>query len=97
VSGHDGSTSGEIADWTVTLVEPSIDDPLRLAAGDIDGLVLLHPGMAAAWDHAPVVVIVEEAGGRFTDPMGGSRIDLGPGVYSNGHTHDRLVSLAGFG
>jgi histidinol-phosphatase len=34
------------------------------------------------WDHAPAVVLVEEAGGRFSDPAGGRRLDLGGAMVS---------------
>jgi histidinol-phosphatase len=47
---------------------------------------------AKPWDHAPGVIIVQEAGGRFTDRFGGSRIDLGEGRFSNGLVHAQLAS-----
>jgi histidinol-phosphatase len=37
-------------------------------------------------------VIVEEAGGRFSDFAGDPRIDGGSGVSSNGLLHDELLS-----
>jgi histidinol-phosphatase len=48
------------------------------------------------WDLAAVQVIVEEAGGRFSDFTGVSRIDRGTAVSSNGLLHDEmLTALAG--
>ena len=46
------------------------------------------------WDLAPVQLIVEEAGGRFTDFDGIARPDGGSGLSSNGLLHDAV--LAGF-
>jgi histidinol-phosphatase len=37
-------------------------------------------------------VIVEEAGGRFTDVRGEPRIDSGTAVTSNGLLHDDLLA-----
>ncbi|MCY7364729.1 MAG: histidinol-phosphatase [Frankiaceae bacterium] len=47
------------------------------------------------WDLAPLQVVVEEAGGRFTDLAGRARADGGSAVCSNGLLHDEvLVRLA---
>jgi histidinol-phosphatase len=45
-----------------------------------------------AWDHAPWILLVEEAGGRFTDPTGGHASDRGGGLYSNAALHDDLLA-----
>lgn len=47
-----------------------------------------------AWDQAPAVVIVEEAGGRFTSLHGRHAYDDGYGVYSNGALHGWAVAVA---
>jgi histidinol-phosphatase len=44
------------------------------------------------WDLAAVQVIVEEAGGRFSDVGGEARIDSGTAVCSNGLLHDTLLA-----
>jgi histidinol-phosphatase len=44
-----------------------------------------------AWDVAAVQVIVEEAGGRFSDFAGDARIDSGTVVTSNGLLHDSVL------
>jgi histidinol-phosphatase len=62
-------------------------DPLRVVEGDLDGVVVLYGG---PWDHAPFVVLVEEAGGRFSDLWGGRRLDTRTAIYSNGLLHDDL-------
>jgi histidinol-phosphatase len=50
----------------------------------------------AEWDLAAVQVIVEEAGGRFSDFAGEPRLDSGSAVTSNGLLHDDvLASVAG--
>ena len=48
--------------------------------------------IAAVWDLAPLQVIVEEAGGRFTDLRGESTIYSGHAVASNGLLHDEVLA-----
>jgi histidinol-phosphatase len=45
----------------------------------------------AHWDMAAVQVIVEEAGGRFTNLAGEARADGGSGVSTNGLLHDDVL------
>lgn len=45
-----------------------------------------------AWDLAPMKIIVEEAGGRFTDLEGGVSIHTGSCLISNGKVHDELLN-----
>ncbi len=47
------------------------------------------------WDLAPIKVIVEEAGGRFTDFNGIDRISGGSGLASNGMVHDAALAHVG--
>lgn len=47
---------------------------------------------ASIWDMAAVEVIVEEAGGLFTDLSGAKRPDGGSGVSSNGLVHDAVLA-----
>jgi len=66
---------------------------MRIAEGEIDVCVW---GAGDIWDHAAPSIIVAEAGGRFSDFQGGSRLDTRTAVYSNGSIHDRvLAALAG--
>lgn len=44
------------------------------------------------WDLAALLVIVEEAGGRFTDFGGEARADGGSAISSNGLLHDQVVA-----
>ena len=44
------------------------------------------------WDLAPLQVVVEEAGGRFTDLSGAARPDGGSVVCSNGALHDEVLA-----
>jgi histidinol-phosphatase len=48
----------------------------------------VHP-----WDLAAMKVIVEEAGGRYSDLSGGSSIYTGSCLISNGRLHDPLLAL----
>ena len=47
------------------------------------------------WDLAPLQVVVEEAGGRFTDLSGRARPDGGSVVCSNGVLHDEVLARLG--
>jgi histidinol-phosphatase len=61
-----------------------------VAEGAVD--VSVEP-IAAVWDLAPLKVIVEEAGGRFTDIAGVERIDGGNALVSNGLLHDQALEI----
>jgi histidinol-phosphatase len=60
-----------------------------VAEGAVDGAV--DASGVREWDLAAVQVIVEEAGGRFSDFSGKPRIDGGSAISSNGLLHDELV------
>ena len=70
------------------------------AYGDFWSHVLVAEGAVDAsfepevslWDLAPLQVVVEEAGGRFTDLAGAARPDGGSAVCSNGLLHDRVLA-----
>ena len=51
--------------------------------------------IASLWDLAALQVIVEEAGGRFTDLDGVARADGGSGVSTNGLLHDEVLAVLG--
>ena len=57
----------------------------RVAEGELD-LCVWFAG--DTWDHAAPSIIVEEAGGRFSDLWGGKRLDTRTALYSNGSLHD---------
>jgi histidinol-phosphatase len=68
-----------------------VDHPaLQLAAGGYDVVVFF---LAGPWDLAAPSLIVEEAGGRFTDVAGHSDLTAGSAVFSNGPLHDEVVRL----
>jgi histidinol-phosphatase len=50
---------------------------------------------ASLWDLAALQVIVEEAGGRFTDFGGVPRPDGGDGIATNGLVHDAALAIVG--
>jgi histidinol-phosphatase len=76
----------ESARW----VAPAVDNVLRVAEGELEAVI---DRLGKAWDHAPAVVLVEEAGGAFSDAEGGRRIDLGEGRYTNGLIGAELHAL----
>jgi myo-inositol-1(or 4)-monophosphatase len=45
------------------------------------------------WDNAPLLPILAEAGGRFSDWTGAARIDGGDAVSTNGLVHDQVLAL----
>ena len=70
------------------------------AFGDAWSYMLVAEGTAdigglepkvSLWDLAAPMVIVEEAGGRFTDLSGARRADGGSGLASNGLLHDAAL------
>jgi len=60
---------------------------LQVAAGSYDVAVFF---MAGPWDLAAPLLVVEEAGGRFTDLNGASTLTAGA-VFSNGALHDATL------
>jgi len=79
----------KLAGWN----EPGIDSFIRLVDGELDVIVSFG---GLVWDHAPCVLLVEEAGGAFRDRRGGKRLDLLGGVYSNAHLSDAVGELLGW-
>ncbi len=63
---------------------------MLLAEGAVD--VVLEP-VAKVWDLAPLIVIVEEAGGRFTDLNGARTIAGGNALATNGRLHDAALAI----
>ena len=61
---------------------------MLVAEGAIE--IAVEP-FVAPWDMAAVQVIVEEAGGRFSNLAGEPRFDGGSGVSTNGLVHDAVL------
>ena len=69
--------------------------------GDYLGYGLLAQGAAEIyaevdlkpWDLAPCKIVIEEAGGRFTDFSGAPTIYNGTALATNGRLHDAVVAL----
>src|SRR5262249_26024555 len=71
-------------------VPPAGPLPLvELVRGEIDAFLAERYHI---WDHAPWVLLVEEAGGRFTDRTGGRSAGQGGGLYSNAALHGELLA-----
>jgi histidinol-phosphatase len=56
--------------------------------------VMLETGVKP-WDLAPLKILIEEAGGRFTDFTGTPTIYGGNAIVSNGLVHDAVIELLG--
>jgi histidinol-phosphatase len=65
---------------------------LAIAAGEAD--VGLGIG-GFAWDYLPMMLIVEEAGGTFTDLRGRPGFDHRQALVSNGLVHAEAVRVLG--
>lgn len=61
---------------------------MLVAEGAIE--IAVEP-VVAPWDMAAVQLIVEEAGGRFTDFAGNARFDGGSAISTNGVLHDQVL------
>lgn len=61
----------------------------RVAEGELDICVWF---CGDVWDHAAPSILVEEAGGRFSDHHGGKRLDTRRAIYSNGLRHDDVLA-----
>lgn len=71
---------------------PQIDHPaLQVASGAYEFAIFF---MAGPWDIAAPSIVVEEAGGRFSDLSGQRRLTSGSVVFSNGVLHNDLLALA---
>jgi histidinol-phosphatase len=64
--------------------------PVAVIRGEIDAFLA---ECCHVWDHAPWALLVEEAGGRFTNRAGGRSPDQGGGLYSNANLHTQLVTI----
>ncbi len=75
--------------------------PMMQAWGDGYGFLMVATGRADAmidfglnpWDIAPMLVIIDEAGGRLTGTNGEPRAESGNVIASNGRFHDSLVDV----
>lgn len=62
---------------------------IELVRGETDAFLVER---YHTWDHAPWILLVQEAGGLFTDPTGGHAPNQGGGLYSNTNLHSQLLS-----
>lgn len=86
----------ESRDRLPSTAQPAPASPLplvELVRGEVDAFLAER---YHTWDHAPWALLVEEAGGRFTDPSGGRRTDRGGGLYSNAALHEPLLEWLGY-
>ncbi len=95
-------TASSFNDWPDETLLAVNRSPIRLRTwGDGWGYALVATGRVEAmvdlvaheWDLAPMLVIVPEAGGRFTDVAGMASATTGSGVATNGHIHDDVLAL----
>lgn len=86
-SGSDSHTAlSSRATWVI--------DPVSILGAMLEGSVdaMIDDG-GQVWDLAPRKLLVTEAGGGFRDPHGGSRLDLGGGLYTNGHLEKAVTDV----
>jgi histidinol-phosphatase len=71
--------------------------------GDFWGYMLVAEGaveigldpVVSVWDLAAPLMVVQEAGGRFTDLGGRTRVDGGDAIATNGLVHDAALAIVG--
>jgi histidinol-phosphatase len=74
-----------------TAPEPHVDHPaLQVAAGGYELALFMQGG---PWDVAALAVIVEEAGGTFTDIAGRYDLTARTAVFTNGVLHAEVLRL----
>jgi histidinol-phosphatase len=61
-----------------------------VADGSVD--ISVEVGGLAVWDLAPLLVLVEEGGGRLTDLSGARRVDGGNVLATNGVLHEEVLT-----
>ena len=67
---------------------------MKVAEGDLDACIWIF---GDTWAHAAPSIIVKEAGGHFSDHLGGGRLDSRTGLYSNSLCHNQILdSLSKF-
>lgn len=72
---------------------------LGRAYGDVAGCAMVLDGLADVWiesgvkpwDLAPSRILIEEAGGRFSNFEGGTSLNLGNAIGSNGLLHEHVL------
>ena len=62
---------------------------MKVAEEDLDACIWFCGDIR---DHAAPSVIAQEAGGRFSDHLGGSRLDTRTGLYSNSLCHNQILN-----
>ena len=62
---------------------------VELIRGEVDAFFV---ECCHTWDHAPWILLVQEAGGSFTDHRGGTAPDQRGGLYSNCRIHHDLLA-----
>lgn len=81
-----------VADRLSRATAPSApDEPaaaLHIASGVAEAAVVF---LCGPWDLAAPSIVVEEAGGRFSDLAGTPNLDTGMGVFTNGLIHEALL------
>jgi histidinol-phosphatase len=85
-------TKAETLKSATSQPEPEDHPALLVAGGYLDAAVFFLGG---PWDLAAPSIVVEEAGGQFTDLFGGHNNDRTGGIFSNGHVHAATIAVAG--
>ncbi|MFI6831282.1 inositol monophosphatase family protein [Kribbella sp. NPDC050241] len=102
------STTSSLADARIEALDaasrarlaPAVANPpatplplIELVRGEIDAFLVERYHL---WDHAPWILLVEEAGGHFTNPTGTHTGDQGGGLYSNANLHTQLLTTLNY-
>jgi histidinol-phosphatase len=75
-----GNSSPNLSQW---------NQQMKVAEGDLDACMWF---CGDTWDHAAPSIIVQEAGGSFSDHSAESRLDTRTGLYSNSRRHNQILN-----
>src|SRR5262249_33149183 len=89
------------APWQDSVLQLTATANVTRCPGDAAGCALVLDGRPAAWmeagvqvwDLGPLPILVEEAGGRFTDLQGNRTLATGHALATNGRVHDHLLAV----
>ena len=85
------SLAGAAAAAPITVHNTGVDGSDVLVASGAQEATIYFLG--GAWDLAAPLLVVEEAGGRYTDAEGRYDWTTGSAIFSNGVLHDALLPL----
>lgn len=95
-----GPPAASVVGWGATIVAELASRSLFRAEGGDYALLIAEDQLdaflflgGAPWDYAAMAIIVEEAGGWWSDLAGSRQLDRGALVVTNMHIHEEVIEL----